>query len=406
MPASSSRTESRVGSAIGRGRLTGLTYTRDGKRLAGQRARYDGAGRLRALSGDLARPALPPETTALTYDAAHQVTSGGKRAWRWDRAGNLLEDGTHQYSWDVRGRLVAVTGPEGRTRFGYDAIGRRTSATTAGKTVRYVYDGDDVLQYVDADGSRTSYLRGPDGTPLARISDGGTTTYLPDVLGNIGAAVGPDRGVRRFSYDPFGVVTGTSPAPSDPGYRGLLADPSGHLVMGARVYDPATGRFLSRDTWGIEGGDTNPYRYALGAPTVYTDPSGHASECVGIALGWAMSVLGPGGGWDDFDALDDQSRSGQISQDEWTLRADKLSHDIWSGFDVVANVCGTSAVGTSAAALAVAGVEQGGGPCAGHPRGRRGCRRSCDAWHSCGRSAEAGRQSSGPGDAGQAAAQP
>ncbi|MCW2848536.1 MAG: hypothetical protein JWR90_2510 [Marmoricola sp.] len=121
--------------------------------------------------------------------------------------------------------------------------------------------------------------------------------------------------------------------------------------MGARVYDPGSGRFLSRDTWGIAGGDTDLYRYALGAPTVYTDPSGHVSECVGMALGWAMSTLGPGGGWDDYDALDDKVRSGELSPDQWTVAADQVAHDVWSGFDVVASVCGTSAVGTSAAAL-------------------------------------------------------
>ena len=134
-----------------------------------------------------------------------------------------------------------------------------------------------------------------------------------------------------------------------PTIRGLLA-------MGARTYDPTSGRFLSRDTWGIEGGDVDPYRYALGAPTVYTDPSGHAAECVGMALGWAMSALGPGGGWDDYDALEDKVDSGQISQDEWTVQADRVSHDLWAGFDVVANVCGTSAVGSSAAALPLLGA--------------------------------------------------
>ena len=77
-----------------------------------------------------------------------------------------------------------------------------------------------------------------------------------------------------------------------------------------------------------------------------------------MALGWAMSVLGPGGGWDDYEALEDQADAGQISQDQWSVKADKVSHDLWAGFDVVANVCGTSAVGSSAAALPLLGSSK------------------------------------------------
>ena len=198
---------------------------------------------------------------------------------------------------------------------------------------------------------RTSAVRTEHRWPAT--ADGRVTALLPDLFGNVGATVGADGVVRRYSYDPFGA---TQHAPDGPGFRGLLSDDSGLLAMGARTYDPTSGRFLSRDTWGIAGGDVDPYRYALGAPTVYTDPSGHAAECVGMALGWAMSALGPGGGWDDYDALEDKVDAGQISQDEWTVQADRVSHDLWAGFDVVANVCGTSAVGSSAAALPLLGA--------------------------------------------------
>ncbi len=338
--------------------VVGLSYTRDGHELVDQRAGHDPAGRVDHLEGDLGRMVLPAVESEAGFDAAHQLVGQGGRGWRHDRAGNLLADATHRYTWDARGRLVAVDGPEGPTVYGYDALGRRVSATTGGRRIGFVYDGDDVVQRVAADGSRTTYLRGPDGTPLASTSSGhqGTTALLPDLFGNVGAAVTAD-GTSRFGYDPFGVRGATDEAGGDvPGFRGLLSDATGQLSMGARVYDPSTGRFLSRDSWGIQGGDPNPYRYALGAPTVYTDPSGHAAECVGIALGWAMSVLGPGGGWDDYDALQEQVGSGRLTEDQWAVKQDRLAHDLWAGFDVVANVCGTSAVGTSAAALPLLGA--------------------------------------------------
>jgi RHS repeat-associated protein len=45
------------------------------------------------------------------------------------------------------------------------------------------------------------------------------------------------------------------------------------LHVGARYYDPASGRFLQRDPIGIRGG-TNVYLYVSGAPTADVDPLG------------------------------------------------------------------------------------------------------------------------------------
>jgi len=44
--------------------------------------------------------------------------------------------------------------------------------------------------------------------------------------------------------------------------------------MRARYYDTNTGRFLSRDPIGFEGGDLNLYAYIGGNPMVGIDPSG------------------------------------------------------------------------------------------------------------------------------------
>jgi RHS repeat-associated protein len=42
----------------------------------------------------------------------------------------------------------------------------------------------------------------------------------------------------------------------------------------ARYYDPALGRFMSQDPSGFAAGDRNTYRYALGSPMDFADPSG------------------------------------------------------------------------------------------------------------------------------------
>jgi len=48
------------------------------------------------------------------------------------------------------------------------------------------------------------------------------------------------------------------------------------LHVGARYYDPATGRFLQRDPIGIAGG-LNVYGYVANAPTVLVEAHGEVS---------------------------------------------------------------------------------------------------------------------------------
>jgi RHS repeat-associated protein len=104
------------------------------------------------------------------------------------------------------------------------------------------------------------------------------------------------------SYDPYGVVTSTDgDALSAYGYTG--EDQSNHLVyLRARYYNPAEGRFLSRDSWignFYRPISFNKWAYANGNPIYYTDPSGYdgiptgetIAYCLGIAL--VVTVDGP-----------------------------------------------------------------------------------------------------------------
>ena len=83
------------------------------------------------------------------------------------------------------------------------------------------------------------------------------------------------------SYDPYGVVRNTSQLIPDTssayGYTG--EQQSGDMVyLRARYYNPADGRFMSRDTWGGDANrpmSMNRWMYVEGNPVKYTDPSGH-----------------------------------------------------------------------------------------------------------------------------------
>jgi RHS repeat-associated protein len=53
--------------------------------------------------------------------------------------------------------------------------------------------------------------------------------------------------------------------------------PGALILMGARLYTPGTGRFLSKDP--IYGGNANPYDYCTGDPIRCSDTTGLSSSC-------------------------------------------------------------------------------------------------------------------------------
>lgn len=116
--------------------------------------------------------------------------------------------------------------------------------------------------------------------------NGATTGHKLDVL--IGDQVGTattsialasGQAVTRRSYKPYGEVRGTKPAswPNKRGYLGVgIEDPSGLTHLGAREYDPATGRFASADAL-IDFADplqVNGYAYSHNNPVTRSDPTG------------------------------------------------------------------------------------------------------------------------------------
>ena len=113
----------------------------------------------------------------------------------------------------------------------------------------------------------------------------------------------------RMDYEEFGNVLADTSAGIIPfGFAGGLYDSDTGLVrFGARDYDPAVGRWTSKDPIEFDGGDSNLYGYILGDPINYTDQTGHESiagtlgrgfgRATGIALGRGVGVgLGSLGG--------------------------------------------------------------------------------------------------------------
>jgi RHS repeat-associated protein len=78
-----------------------------------------------------------------------------------------------------------------------------------------------------------------------------------------------------FSYGAYGALTGKTGTATTPfGYAGQYTNlQSGLQYLRARVYDPATGQFLTRDP--LEQVTHHPYTYADANPVNKSDPSGY-----------------------------------------------------------------------------------------------------------------------------------
>jgi RHS repeat-associated protein len=124
----------------------------------------------------------------------------------------------------------------------------------------------------------------------------GSARYLTDSMGNTAPSA--------LRYDAFGERTALA-GPSYPtefqfagkwGYESEFQDGSDPGLeidyLQARYYDPATGRFISRDPIGFKGG-LNLYRYAEDNPVANVDPTGEDWENdLRVGMGFAGMVIG------------------------------------------------------------------------------------------------------------------
>ena len=94
---------------------------------------------------------------------------------------------------------------------------------------------------------------------------------------NVGA-----NNVEYFNYKPFGdqlTVNGDTAKPGKIGFIGKERDEeNSYFLLGARQYDPATGRFLSVDPMWEYFPNYNPYHYCYNNPISFKDPTGLAPE--------------------------------------------------------------------------------------------------------------------------------
>ena len=256
-------------------------------------------------------------TTAYTYPttgAVHTLTgttttgtTTASTAYTYDSAGNLktTTPGTGTataLTWDAQDHLTQATKGTATTSYIYDATGTRLLTHDATGTTLYV-DATNEIHIDTATGNRTSTryytLAGQTRgiytittTPTGTITSATSTLTATDPHGTIDVAVASaPQTVTNRRTQPFGTPRGTQPTwGTTRGFvNGITDTTTGYTRLGARDYDPATGRFITTDPV-FDLGDPksfNGYDYADNNPTTADDATGlnchSAASCKSMA---------------------------------------------------------------------------------------------------------------------------
>jgi RHS repeat-associated protein len=225
-------------------------------------------------------------TTTDTYDGADRATNAG---YAYDTQGDI----TTTPSVDAGGTGILTAAYYSNDMLASQAQGSATMAWTLDPTLgRYATYTQGGVTYENhysdlnntptwtsgSDGSWTRNVIDFNGLLAAQVTASGVTLELPDLHGDIMATAtesptssGP---TSAYIYSEYG-----APENGSPGTYGELGGHQisdgalgGELLMGARVYNPNTGRFSQIDP--IPGGSANAYDYASQNPVTNIDLTG------------------------------------------------------------------------------------------------------------------------------------
>jgi len=240
-----------------------------------------------------------------SYNTSNQLTSTPSGSYTYDNNGNTLADASGKsYTWDFENRLVSAVVPgTGTVAFKYDPFGRRIQKSSPLGTTNYLYDGDNLIGEVDSSGNvlaRYTQTQNLDEL-LSELRSGTTSYYQRDALSSITSlSSGTGALANTYSYDSFGRLTTSTGTLTNPfRYTGREYDQeTGLSYYRARYLDSSTGRFISQDPIGYNGG-MNVYRYVRNNPVLFADPLG-LCDVTRIKL-WStdeVTITGPRSPWE------------------------------------------------------------------------------------------------------------
>ena len=177
----------------------------------------------------------------------------------YDANGNVLSAGGVVYTYDSQNHMLSAIGNGKVITMVYDAFGNRVSKTVNGVTTKYLVEDDvnptglpQVLEETINGVVQRTYTYGLQRISESQMVNGAWTPsfYVYDGAGSVrqltnSAGVVTD----EYEYDAYGnSFTKSGTTPNNYLYRGEQYDSDlGLYYLRARYYNPATGRFMSRD---------------------------------------------------------------------------------------------------------------------------------------------------------------
>lgn len=218
----------------------------------------------------------------------NQLSDDGQSLYKYDLNGNLIEkksgNETTVYGYDALDRLVSVTKRQSKVKYSYDGLNRRISKEIADGNSSsrqfYLYDG---LNEIGSANEKHKIVelrmlgigKGAEiGAAIAVELNGNAYVPTHDQVGNVMSLVdmGTKEVVEKYRYSAFGEVEDKENVKMCPWrFSSKRSDPeTGLIYFGRRYYDPDTGRWITPDPIGFEGGP-NLYAYVSNNPLTHVD---------------------------------------------------------------------------------------------------------------------------------------
>jgi RHS repeat-associated protein len=233
-----------------------------------------------------------------TFNTNDWLTAGS-----YDSNGNTTASSGNTYQYDPLNHLTNCN--NGAVLLWYDGDGNRVRKTAGATTTLYLVDDRNLTGYAQV----LEEWTGTGGTTnLSRVynyglqpisqKQGGTTHYFAHdghgstrLLLDIAGAVS-----QWFVFDAYGSLVASNVSPTTPLlYCGEYLDSNlGTYYLRARILNPGTGRFLTRDP--AQGRKSRPvslhsYLYGDANPVNMADPAGQMSEIQSLTTAMTMFAL-------------------------------------------------------------------------------------------------------------------
>lgn len=252
----------------------------------------------------------------LSLNSLHQLTDDGINTYTYDLNGNILEKQSQEqkttFVYDALDRLVTFFKDDQKIIYLYDESNRRLSKTIftlqpdalyhQEKTIRYLYHGQNEIGAVD-EHDKIIELRvlglgkGAEiGAAVALEFNKNTFIPLHDHIGNVSCLLDGTTGeiADTYHYSSFGEELFDGHTAISPWrFASKRTDEeSGLVYFGRRYYDAETGRWITLDPIGRDGGP-NLYAYVLNSPMTHFDLHGlFGMESIRSGIGYLVGMIG------------------------------------------------------------------------------------------------------------------